>query len=154
MKRIKKFFKHNWPIETSISLALFIIFIFLILPLDQRYSVGWRDIIIDANGLILSLFIYGAGISFYNKFIENKRLKSQYHEEIDDFRCWPSEEAKFKILGNIKRLINLGNEKFDLHNCYLKNSFMKNYHFINSNFNHIDLSYSYLVDYEKRKNSR
>ena len=35
---------------------------------------------------------------------EKRRNIKRWQEEIDDFRGWNSEEAKFRIVGNIKRL--------------------------------------------------
>jgi hypothetical protein len=73
-------------------------------------------------------------------------LISNYHEEIDDFRHWKSEESTYRILGDIKRLSKLGETKFDLNSCPLSGIHLKGLHMKNSDLNCVDLSNSYIAE--------
>jgi uncharacterized protein YjbI with pentapeptide repeats len=54
--------------------------------------------------------------------LREKRITSQrYIDEIDDFRGWESEEAAFRIAGNIKRLNRNGYKgEINLAKCYMR----------------------------------
>ncbi len=81
--------------------------------------------------------------------IETKKkpdLIRQYHEEIEDFRDWKSEEASYRILGNIIRLAKLGQTSFDLNRVNLSGIHLKGLKIKNSDLRNIDLSNSYISD--------
>jgi len=81
--------------------------------------------------------------------IETKRkpnLIRHYHEVIEDFRDWKSEEATYRILANVKRLSRLGETAFDLNRCNLSGIHLKGLTMKNSDLNCIDLSNSYISD--------
>ena len=143
-KKIKEFFTLGWSSEVLILLSIAGFLALLILPFDYVYNIGRRDLLLNANGLILTLFIYGSILTIYNNFKRNNELKTIYHEEIDDYRDWKAEEAKFRILGNIKRLFKLGEKSFDFNRCYLQQAYLRERVFYQSDFNHIDLSCSIL----------
>jgi len=97
----------------------------------------------------ISAFSCLVAISIFQIITEAKRvpdLIAHYHEEIDDFRDWKSDEAKFRILANIKRLSNLGEEKFDLNRCDLEGIDLKGLKIKNSDLNCINLSNAYISD--------
>lgn len=95
----------------------------------------------------LALFAHFA----FQVFIESSKkhdLIRHYHEEIEDFRDWKSEEATYRILGNIKRLSRLGETTFDLNRCNLSGIHLKGLTLKNSDLDCIDLSNSYISDCE------
>ena len=97
--------------------------------------------------VVVSIFLV-IGLIF-QFIIEAKRkpnLISNYHEEINDFRDWKSEEAAYRILGDIKRLSRLGETTFDLNRCNLSGIHLKGLKMKNSNLNCIDLSNSHISD--------
>lgn len=97
---------------------LSLIFITILDFKDTEFN--WHDILVEAHGLIFDLFIFGLLITGFD-FIRTRREKRvRYNEEIEDLKGWKSEEAKVKILANIKRLCDLGQRTFFLSGSYLK----------------------------------
>ena len=99
-----------------------------------------EGIFIESFGMLLDLLIIGALFTyFYNKG-ERRRTIKRYSEEIDDFRKWNENEATFRIIGNIKRLIKLGIHKIDLSHCYLMNADFTDFNIEGTNFNGANLN--------------
>lgn len=84
-----------------------------------------ENIMVEAHGMLFDILVIGIFI-FTLHSLGKKRLESQgYQDEIDDFREWKSEEATYRILGNIKRLNRNGVTKIDLSNCYLEKATLR-----------------------------
>lgn len=115
----------------------------LILLLQDLLSKAYKTILV----VLACVFLV---ISFISQLIiESKRVPDlivSYHEEIEDFRDWKSDEAKYRILGNIRRLSKLGEMTFDLNSCNLSELHLKGLKMKNSDMNCINLSRSYLSD--------
>ena len=112
-----------------------------------------KDLIPDAYKNYFVIFACLALIAHFGfqTFIEaNKKrdLIRHYHEEIEDFRDWKSEEATYRILGNIKRLHRLGETTFDLNRCNLSGIHLRGLTLKSSNLNCINLSNSHISDCE------
>lgn len=103
-------------------IGLTVIGLFAVLYLDiydKEFTI--HDIIVEFHGLIFDLIIFGLLITIYDsiKSIQDRIIR--YKEEIQDFSGWESDEAKYRIKGLIKRLINLKAKKVELYGCYIKN---------------------------------
>ena len=81
-----------------------------------------ENILVEAYGMLFDILIIGIIILWLNKRREKKLEIQRYHNEIDDFRFWESEEAMFRIVGNIKRLNRMNVSKISLFRCHLKNA--------------------------------
>ncbi len=83
----------------------------------------YRNILVEAHGMLYDILVIGVIIFALHKVGEKKferKLEIQrYQEEIDDFRHWESEEAMYRIVGDIKRLNRAGISKINLSYCYL-----------------------------------
>ncbi len=105
-------------------LATFVVYRLTVSKVDLAYNKEFiRDVLVEAHGMLFDILIIGTFIFALHKLGE-KRLKRElyikrYHEEIDDFRGWESEEAMYRLVGNIKRLNKRGIRKIDLSYCYL-----------------------------------
>lgn len=123
-----------------ISIAIMSSFILLIKPLlpvaYQTYCVVLACVLLAVS------FIFQINIEAKRK----PTLISSYHEEIEDFRDWKSEEATYRILGDIRRLSHLGVTKIDLNRCLLSGIHLIGLKMKNSNLNCVDLSNSYISD--------
>ncbi|TBW25544.1 pentapeptide repeat-containing protein [Gramella sp. KN1008] len=120
----------NSKVNLFILLAVLGILIIIILDIiDDLFN--FHDILVELHGLIYDLFVFGVVLTFYETNRERKTLKEKaekdknekierYREEINDFRFWKSDEAKFRISGLVKRLINLDEKKLDLSHCFLQ----------------------------------
>jgi len=83
-------------------------------------SFSWHDILVESHGLFFDLIIFGILLTIYESIREKKDLIKRYNEEIDDYRFWESDEAKYRIRGLVRRLHKQGVTSFDLSHCYLK----------------------------------
>ena len=130
MSEIKKAFKN--PV-LQFTLGTGAIVIIGIAILDYVMQPEMIDILVEAHGLVFDIILFGIIISIYDIITRNKEEKikkeeeksqqiKRYLEEIDDYRHWDSDEAKYRIIGNVKRLNKLGVSKIDLNKCYLSGS--------------------------------
>ena len=130
--------------ELAISILVAGIVFTVVAWLDYCYGINWSDVLVEAHGLLMDIFVFGILILIFNKIREKKNLERHYHEEIDDFRDWKSEEAKYRILGNIKRLTRLGERCFDLNRCYLEGCSLEDFELNDSDLNCVNLSNAYI----------
>lgn len=110
-----------------------------------------KDLIPDVYNNYFVIFaclalIVHFGFQIYLEANKKRDLIRRYHEGIEDFRDWKSEEATYRILGNIKRLSRLGETTFDLNRCNLSGIHLKGLTLKNSDLNCIDLSNSHISD--------
>ncbi len=80
----------------------------------------WLGIHTESVGMLLDVIFLGVVWSIFEYRRSKKNEIKRYLEEINDFRSWKSEEATFRIVGNIRRLSNLGYTDIDLTYCFLK----------------------------------
>jgi len=83
-------------------------------------SEFYKNVLVEAHGMLFDILVIGVFILALNKLAEKRIENQRYLDEIDDFRGWKSEEAAFRIAGNIKRLNrNRYKGKLNLVTCYL-----------------------------------
>lgn len=85
-----------------------------------------KNILIEAHGMLFDILVIGVFVFALHRLGE-KRLKrrldiERYEDEIDDLRFWKSEEATFRIVGNIRRLNRYGVTDINLHACYMRSA--------------------------------
>ena len=88
-------------------------------------------------------------ILWLNRSGEKQLEIRRYHEEIDDFRGWDSDEAGYRIAGNIKRLNRNGITNIQLERCHLVQvnlggADLSYANLVHANLNHAILSYAIL----------
>ncbi|MEL0651710.1 pentapeptide repeat-containing protein [Algibacter sp. TI.3.09] len=122
----------NSKINLFILLGILGVLLIIILDLiDKKFN--FHDILVELHGLIYDLFVFGIVLTIYETNKERKQEKERitkaksekierYKEEINDFRFWKSEEAKFRISGLVKRLIKLNEKELNLKHCFLQNA--------------------------------
>lgn len=137
---MRKFYYKICESEITVSLLFFILIGLLIIFLDYEYGFQLSNIQIQAHALLMNILVFGILILWINKIRDRHNLRIRYHEEIDDFRDWKADEAKFRILGSIKRLVKLGEKIIDVNRAYLSGVWLENYSFEDSNFNCTNLS--------------
>ncbi len=130
--------------EITVSLLLFTLLGLLLLFLDYKYGFQWRNIQIQAHTLLMNILVFGIFVIWVNKIRDRHNLKLRYHEEIENFRDWKADEAKYRILGSIKRLLKLGEKKIDVNSAYLSGVRLENYSFEDSNFFCTNLSDAFI----------
>jgi hypothetical protein len=131
------------PLIAFVLLAIFIVLI-TITRTSHGYNKSFLDaILVEAHGILLDLLIVGILILYLSKIIEKKidinQSIERYKDEIDDLRRWKSDEAVFKIVGNIKRLNKHNITAIDLRHCYLRNAKLCNLNLRESKLRYADL---------------
>lgn len=133
LKRLVKIISFKWFIEIIQKLGSrpimtsFFVFVLCTIGIvwisNYKYQYNSKfveSIFIEAHGMLFDIFIIGIFIFGLHKLGEKRLNNKRYQEEINDFESWGSEEAKFRIVGNIKRLNRNNISKIDLVGCYLK----------------------------------
>ncbi len=126
--------------EITVTLLLFALLGLLLIFLDYNYGFQLSILQVQAHVVLMNILVFGILILWINKIRDRHNLRLRYHEEIDDFRDWKADEAKFRIFGSIKRLVKLGEKKIDVNRAYLSGVWLENYSFEDSNFNCTNLS--------------
>jgi len=94
----------------SVSLSLFLLFIgitfFILLiwlkkPDPDEFLKGIQ---VELFGILFDIIVLVLLFNWINKKGEKNRKIETALNEIEDFRTWHSDEAKYRIIGNIKRL--------------------------------------------------
>ncbi len=148
---LKKFLKEipEKPlITTALVLVVLSILIFsLSFPFYRNdMELFYENILIEAHGMLFDLLIIGILLVWLNKNGERQIRIKRYAEEIDDYRHWKSEEASYKIIGNIKRLNKDRITQIDLFNSYLKNANLNYVDLTGSNMNYVVLDDASMVN--------
>lgn len=80
----------------------------------------FRDgILLESHGMVLDILVIGLFLLALNKLGQRYQYAKRYQEEIIDFRFWESDEASYRIAGNVRRLNRLGVSRIDLTSSYL-----------------------------------
>ena len=152
----------QWFIEHPVRVYLLglLFFFILIIPLGIYWGLDYKnDVLVEAHGLLFDLLVFGILLAIYDKIKSDeeerkkeeveRKLKVELHlEEIDDFRRWKSEEAKFRVRGNILRLNKLDHSKIDLAELDLSKLDLKEVKLNHSNLFQTDFSSSNLANAE------
>jgi uncharacterized protein YjbI with pentapeptide repeats len=80
----------------------------------------WTNVIVESHGMLIDIFFVGILILWIDNIGKERLERKRYLEIIEDYRYWKSKEAALIISANVKRLVEKGVRKFNLHNCYLK----------------------------------
>jgi uncharacterized protein YjbI with pentapeptide repeats len=105
--------------KAALFISVAFIWMFIMFVFNPMCGVVLKDILIEANGMVFDLFVFGALLSWYEIFNEKRDKIERYKEEIDDFRNWNTTEARIRIVGIIKRLNKLGVTNVSLEECSL-----------------------------------
>jgi len=133
---------YTWIIssELTVFVSLLIFSCLIIVSLDWFNKINVDDVQVEAHGFLMDIIVFGVLLSIFRKFRDKSDRIKRYKEEIEDFRDWKSDESKYRILGNVKRLSSLGVKNFDLNRCYLKGVILENLVFKDSDLNCVDLA--------------
>lgn len=114
----------TYPVEISLVIALmfsaFIVSSTYVYTGYYHSSTFLEGILIEAHGMLFDLWVIGVFILFFHEVDKRIGENQKYKDEIDDFRDWKSEEAKCRIVGNIKRLNKNNVTNINLSECFLK----------------------------------
>ena len=155
---MKKFFEKFITNEVLIAVII-LLFAAVLIILPSFIQGKYQDkeyldnVLLEAHGMIFDLIVIGVISTWLIKRGHKRQQIQHYKDDIDDFRNWSSEQAAYKILGNIKRLNKLGVSKIDLSHCFLNNLQMKNVNLEEAELYKIDLEGSNLYQAVLKKAS-
>lgn len=84
----------------------------------------WENILVEAHGFILDVFIIGFLLLIILNRVEKNREIKELHNKIEFNRYIKSDEAKYTIFSAIGILNKVKQTKFDLHQCDLSELIM------------------------------
>lgn len=163
MKSFFKTFKDFFKVyqTTKLFLILLIIMVIVLFGIDMIWVKGGlsnpefvENLLVEAHGVLGDLVIFGVILTIYDTYRNTQEEKKRKEierevkierliEEIDDYKGWFADEAKFRIIGNIKRLHRIDSlNLLILENCYLKNCRLNLMNFKLCVFSNSDLSNS------------
>lgn len=109
------------PVLTSIVILIIVSLFVVGLSLKYYNLEFFENVLVEAHGMLFDIAVIGIFVLFLNEKGKERIEIQKYNNEIDDFRIWKSEEASFRITGNIKRLNKKGISRIDIHDTYLEN---------------------------------
>jgi len=151
MKRLRAIFDEiiDQPIRSAFAVLFFVsvLVIGLSLPLYiSDFKEMYLNVLAEAHGMIFDILVIGILLFWLREKGDIKQRIRQYHDEIDDFRMWQSEEAAFRNVGNIKRLNRHHLHKIDLVGTYLCKTNLSKVDLSESNLNTANFSNSVLIE--------
>jgi hypothetical protein len=133
--------------KVILFLILAIVFSTILLSLDYLLKIDYKDIIVEAHGLLMDIILFGIIITLYETLKSKKERIHNLEEQLEDFRQWEEPEATYRIIGIFKRLKQLKVPSVDLSYCYLKNAYFDSKFDMKSvNFSHARMQHSRLID--------
>lgn len=109
------------------ALVLAVISVVVVATSFPLYGAGfWQGVLVEAHGLLLELLVLGVLLVYLDQRRSRLVRCERFQNEIDDFRLWHSEEASFRIRGNVLRLAEEGVESIDVARCNLKRMNFRN----------------------------
>ena len=137
------------PLLTSLLVLIMISLIvggFSLEYYQNDIEMFWPQILAEAHGMIFDIAIIGMLLFWLNKNGETRQRIRTYKDEIDDFRTLESNEASFRMVGNIKRLNRNKIHAINLVNCYLPRTQLSYINLKGSNMNSANLSNASLLE--------
>lgn len=112
----------NHPVVFAVIIFAIVLIINVILTISfYRYDKEFfKNLLIESHSLLFDIIIFGIILFYITEMSSKKKEILRYHEEIDDFRTWNSDEAKHRIVGNVKRLNSKDITEINLQFCKLK----------------------------------
>lgn len=137
------------PLLTS-ALVLLIVTL-VVFSLSFKYYLKdfdsfWVQILAEAHGMIFDIAIIGILLFWLNQNGEIRQRLRTYRDEIDDYRLLESDQAAFRMVGNIKRLNRHKICEINLVNCFLAKTHLNYVNLKGSNLNSSNFSNASLLE--------
>ena len=143
----------NYVVEKPLLTAAFVLVLVTLVVVGLSFPFYLDDarmfggqVLVEAHGMIFDIAIIGILLFWLNQRGEIRQRIRIYRDEIDDFRLWESEEAAFRIVGNIKRLNRHQIYQINLVNSYLPRTNLSYVNLKGSNMNSANFSNSSLIE--------
>lgn len=133
-----KLIENNIALSGAIVILLFAVF-FISLNLIGTPQDFEEGILVEMAGMLLDAVLLFFLFNLMQELREKRLTIKRYENEIDDFRGWKENEAKYRVMGNINRLSKMGINNIDLTNTYLNGSTFHNLNLTDSIFYEADM---------------
>ena len=102
-------------------------------------------IVVEMFGVLFDVTVLVLLFNWFNDKGEREKRVQSYRDEIDDFRYWKSEEAKYRIKGSIVRLNKEGETALNLGFIDLSNLDFRDYRHLGRHAKTVDLTEAKLL---------
>ena len=106
-----------------LTFVLFLLLAGLVVPLSLEVWLSDTEfrinLLAEAYGMLMDLLLFGCLLLWLDQKADRYRRVDQYQNAINDFRGWDTEEATYRIIGNIRRLNREGAVPDSLSDAYL-----------------------------------
>ncbi|MCS3668281.1 hypothetical protein GGP77_002526 [Salinibacter ruber] len=112
-----------------LAFILFLLLASLLVPLSLEVwlsDAGFRvNVLAEAYGMLMDLLLFGCLLLWLDQKADRRRRIDQYQNAINDFCGWDTEEATYRIVGNIRRLNRVNGVPDSLSDAYLADADLK-----------------------------
>lgn len=133
-----------------ISFVVFLLVAGVLVPLSLDYWLESADFLVnvvaEAHGMLMDLLVFGCLLLWLDQKAERQRRIERYRNAIDDYLGWETEEAMYRIVGNVRRLNREGAVPETLKDAYLSGADLRGTDLSEGSLNGADLSGADLQD--------
>ena len=137
------------PVLTTTLVFFIIAGIVISISFPHYFNINkdfYLNLLAEFHGTLVDILVIGILILWLNKIGEKKVRISSYLDEIEDFREWKSEEAKYRIVGNIRRLNKDNVYSLPIYNLDLNDITLKYINLRHSKINYSNFSNSNFIE--------
>lgn len=139
-------------VRIAITIFLVVLPLWILAAIFKKFLGNFGEgLLIEAFGMLLDILVVLIVFQCYNEKREKRRRIERWQEEIDDFRGWKSDEAMYRIVGNLKRLRRESVDKISLRDCYLVGAKLRDMDLKGVYFGFANLSRAVFVNSDLRK---
>lgn len=113
-------------------------------------GVPWlRDVVVEANGLAFDVALFGVVILWLDEVRLRRERLREYHEQLDDYRGWHTEEAALRSAGLVRRIVRAGGT-LRAPQAWLPRANLKEERLVRANLKGANLSEAWLIGADLR----
>lgn len=118
----------------------------LVLYLNRLTGLSLADFVLELNGFMLDVVLFGVLIVWLNKRREKSFRIQNYLEQLEDFRYWKSDEGVNRKVGILRRLQKLHHALPVLNRYELPGAYLKDADFRQAQVSQTNLSQAFLLN--------
>lgn len=116
----------------------------VVVPSSLEYWLNEPEFLLnvfaEAHGVLLDLLLFGCLLLWFEQKAERKRQIETYTNAINDLLGWEADMAKYRIIGNIRRLNREGAAPETLKDAYLRGADLQDADLSEASLHRADLS--------------
>ncbi len=120
-----------FALPTTVRAATIALIAIVVVLLVFGADFDWSGVTTELWGLVAEVFILGIIIFYIGERNQANQFVKQQHELIEDLKYWDNDEAKFRILGAIRRLQRVDVSTVNLAGVTLSSAKLKEHGIVN-----------------------